>query len=426
MLPTSRLLLTAILASVSFLPLSAQVQLLKPQTIRFDGSQEYTVQELLAAVGVKKGQTYTADFFNQSAQKLMGLGVFEKVSFKFDGIELTYIVGDNPELYPVIIDNLPLDAARDPDAELRKRIPLYHGKVPSEGGMLDSVRQTFEAMLAEEGVNATVVAVPGGDPRRKATSMKFRIDAPPVKIGDIHLAGVSDELAGDVLKAVNLHVVQTCDARTAEHIEDAVANFYHDRGYAAAKVHATRAGAPVAATDAIRIPFSVQVNEDRVYQLGSVALAPSIPMTMDDVTKTMPPRDHFKQDSLYAEGVRSAVEIRLKAKGYLDCKVNMTPAVDESAGTVNYTIDAVPGPVYHLGLLKFENVSESMRALLMRTWQMMPGEPFNESYVSNFLFAAEKNDPVLQRSLIGVKATYDVHADPDTRDVNLVIRLERQ
>lgn len=426
MLRISRFFLLAVLAVPGVLPLPAQVQLLKPQTIRFDGSQEYTAQELLAATGVKKGQTYTADFFNQSAQKLMALGIFEKVSFKFDGVDLVYLVGDNPELYPVIVDNLPFDPAMDADAELRKRIPLYHGKVPSEGTMLDSVRQTFEAMLSEEGIKATVVAVPAGDPRRKATSMKFRIDAPAVKIGDLHLTGVSDALTGDVAKAVSQHVAQSCDARTAEHIEDAVTNFYHDRGYAAVQVHAARAGTPVAAADAVRVPFNVQVDEGRIYQLGAVTLGSSVPMTMDDVTKIMPPRDHFKQDSMYAEGVRSGVEIRLKARGYLDCKVTMTPTVDDSAGKVNYTIEAVPGPVYRLGLLKFENVSESMRALLMRSWQMMPGDPFNESYVSNFIFAAQKNDPVLQRSLVGVKAVYDVKADPDTRDVNVVIRLERQ
>jgi hypothetical protein len=103
----------------------------------------------------------------------------------------------------------------------------------------------------------------------------------------------------------------------------------------------------------------------------------------------------------------------------------MTPDVDDSAGTVNYTVDAVPGPVYHLGLLKFENVSDAMRSLLMRNWQLIPGDPFNESYVSSFIFMAQKNDPVLQRSLAGVKATYTAQADPDTRDVNVIVRLER-
>jgi len=88
-------------------------------------------------------------------------------------------------------------------------------------------------------------------------------------------------------------------------------------------------------------------------------------------------------------------------------------------------VEINPGPVYHLGLLKFENVSDDMRKLLMRNWQMLPGDPFDEGYVANFLLLAQKADPVLQRSLSGVKSTFDVRADPQTHEVNCVIRLER-
>ena len=49
-----------------------------------------------------------------------------------------------------------------------------------------------------------------------------------------------------------------------------------------------------------------------------------------------------------------------------------------------------------------------------------------ESYIANFILIAQKNDPVLQRALVGVKANYDAHADSDTHEVNVVIRLSRQ
>ena len=423
--PISRSFPVAVLALACALPAPGQVQLLKPQVIRFVGTKEYTPDELLSAAGVKKGQTYTADFFNQTAQKLLTVGVFEKVSFTFDGLDLVYTVGDNPELYPVIIDNLPFAPVTDPNAELRKRVPLYHGKVPAEGSMLDSVKRALEAMLAEEGVKTTVTALPAGEPKRKASAMKFHIDAPPIKTGDIRLVGVSDALSADMTKIAQ-HLSFDYSAKSQEAIERVIAGAYRDRGYAAVKVHVTRSGTPVAEADAIRVPFEAQVEEGHVYTLGSVQFGPSVPFALTDVAKTMPPRERITPQNLYPATVRSGVETLFKAKGYLDCSITMIPALDEAAGTVNYTIDAVPGPVYHLGLLKFENVSDAMRALLMRNWQLMPGDPFNESYVSSFIFMAQKNDPVLQRSLVGVKATYTAQADPDTRDVNVIVHLERQ
>jgi outer membrane protein assembly factor BamA len=397
--------------------------MLKPQAIRFTGTQEYTQDELISAAGVKKGQTYTADFFNQTAQTLLGVGVFEKVSFTFDGLNLVYTVGDNPELYPVILDNLPFAPAINTDAELRKRVPLYHGKVPAEGSMLDSVKRALASMLAEEGVNATVSSIPGGDPKRKATSMKFLIDT-PVKTGDIHLTGVSDALSPDLSKATQ-QLGFDYSSRAADEIEAIITNLYRDRGYAAAKVHVAVSGAPVAAAVGIRVPFEAKVEEGHAYKLGSVQLGPSVPFAIADLGKVVPLRENIKPENRYPAAVRGGVVALLKDKGYLDCKVSMTPALDETAGTVNYTIEAVPGPVYHLGLLKFENVSDSMRALLMRSWQLMPGDPFNEGYVSNFMMMAQKNDPVLQRSLVGVKTSYSVQADPDSRDVNVIVRLER-
>lgn len=412
------------MALACIVPAAAQVQLLKPQVIRFVGTQEYTPDELLAAAGVKRGQTYTADFFNQTAQKLLAVGVFEKVSFTFDGLDLVYTVGDNPELYPVIIDNLPFNPGTDPDAELRKRVPLFHGKVPAEGAMLDSVKQALESLPAEEGVKTSVIALPAGDPKHKASAMKFHIESPPVKTGEIHLAGMSDALAPDITKiAKNLSFDYS--AQSAAVIENAISNAYRDRGYAAAKVHVTRSGAPVTTSDAIRVPFAAMVEEGRIYKLGSVQFGPSIPFPLADVTKMMPVHENAP-DSHYPAILRGSVETQFRAKGYLDCLVTLTPSVDDTAGTVNYTIDAVPGPVYHLGLLKFENVSDAMRSLLMRNWQLMPGDAFNQSYVSTFIYMAQKNDPVLQRSLAGVKATYTAQEDPDTRDVNVVIRLERQ
>lgn len=400
--------------------------LLKPQSIRVDGTQQYTSDEIGEAAGIKPRQTYTVDFLNQTAQKLMATGLFGSVGFKFDGQDLVYLITDSPDLYPVVIDNVPLPPGEDFEADLRSKVPLYHGKVPSEGTTLDGVRQELQSALAQEGLQATVVSVPAGnDAGKKATAMKFRIDAPPVRVGDIHLDGVSAAETNDLQPAIQKLNFEY-DPHAAGRIESALATVYQDHGYAAVKVQATRSGPPVGTNDSIRVPFNVRVEEGEKYRLGTVQLGPSIPFTLDDLAKMMPPRERFVPENRYASAVRSRVEARLKSKGYLDCSVTSSPSLDQSTGVVNYTIDAVTGPVYHLGLLKFENVSDALRALLMRNWQIMPGEPFDETYVSNFILIAQKSDPVLQRSLAGVKTSYDVHADPQTRDVNVIIRLERQ
>ncbi len=402
-------------------------QLLNPQSIRFDGAPQYSTDEFLSVVGIKKGQVYTADYFNQSAQKLMATGVFDNVGFKFDGLELIYSIHENPNLYSVVIGNIPIETGAELDARLHQQIPLYHGRMPSEGTVFDDVRNALQSMVADEGIDAKVTFVPGGDnPGKKATAIKFFIDTPPVEIGDIQITGASDGLRAQIDEAAK-RVNRKFDAtNSAIVIEDQIASTYLGHGYPAAVIQARRSGKPVLENGVVRVPYTVTVQEGHAYKLGSVKLASGIPIAVDEVEKLTRSRDRYTQEFGYVTGMQSGVEGRLKGKGYLDCKVKANPEFDETAGVVNYTIDAVPGPQYHLGLLQFDNVSDSLRSLLMRNWQMMPGDPFNESYVANFILFAQKSDPVLERSLAGVKATYDAHSNPDTHEVNLVIRLQRQ
>jgi outer membrane protein assembly factor BamA len=325
-------------------------------------------------------------------------------------------------MYDAVDDNLPLPA--DFHTTLRQTVPLFRGKVPSEGALLDQVKSALEAMLAGEGITAKVASIPAGDPGKKATSIKFRIDAPQVRTGDILLSGVSDTNRSDIEKAARGFSMAYDAANSPAAVEDVVRYAYMDRGYAAVKVHAVQSSSP-AVTDIVRVPFAVTVEEGRQYKLGQIQFSPAVPFTFDDVTRNIQ-RERLASDSAYINHVRAALAMRFHSRGYLDARTSVTPHLDDTAGIVNYAFDAVPGPQYHLGLVRFENVSDTMRSLLMRAWQMMPGDAFDESYVSSFLFNAQKSDPVLARSLVGVGATFNVHADPATHDVNVVIRLERK
>jgi len=57
---------------------------------------------------------------------------------------------------------------------------------------------------------------------------------------------------------------------------------------------------------------------------------------------------------------------------------------------------------------------------------MLPGDVFNESYVANYVITAQQNDPALRKTLANVKTTYNVMADPQTHDVNVVLKMERR
>ncbi|MGA2807840.1 MAG: POTRA domain-containing protein [Terracidiphilus sp.] len=421
---TPFVLLAAFLVLTVSLPLAAQKFL--PKTIQFKGDPEYSDQELLAAAGLKKGVVLTSAEMNEHSKRLMDTGVFDTLTFKFDGVDLVFILVPSTTLYPIRLENLPLTPGKDLDAVLHDRFPLYHGKVPAEGGLLDEVRGALEEMLAAQGIKASVSATPAGSlGSRKLSAMSFAI-ASPVRVGAIQLQGVSAAMQAKVKAVADRTVGTSFDTANSErNVEHAFESFYADEGYAAVKVHAVQAASPVATADAIDVPFTVTVEEGRLYKLGAIHLPPDSLVSQADLDKVAGVRADGPARGLILRSTWSMIASRYKSKGYLDCAVTPHPEFDEATGAVNYTVDINPGPIYHLAFVKFENVSDEMRSRLMRVWQMLPGDPFDESYVSSFVFRAQKEDPVLLRSLAGVKVSYESRADQQTHEVNCVIHFTR-
>jgi outer membrane protein insertion porin family len=415
------------MAFLLFIPLHGVAQKFQPKTIQFKGAADYSDQELLAAAGLKKGNVITSAEMGDDTTRLADSGVFDNVGFKFDGQDLIFFLKPATMLYPIHLDNLPLKLGADLDARLHDRFPLYHGKVPAEGTLLDGVRRFFEETLAAEGIKTTVVAIPTGVAgSRKITEMTFQITSSTVRVGAIRLEGISPAMQ-DKVRFLAQHTVRSpFDTENAgENLEHKFASLYADEGYAAAKVNAAWSGDPVAALDAIDVPFVVTVEEGKAYKLSAIHIPPDALVTQAEIDKTVQLRSdgHFKGVTL--SSAWSSIVSRYKAKGHLDCKVTPHPEFDEASGTVSYSVDIDPGPVYHLAYVKFENATDELRSRLMRSWQMLPGDPFDATYVSNFIVKAENADPPLQRMLAGLKFSFDVQADPDSREVNCVIRFEK-
>jgi outer membrane protein insertion porin family len=425
-MPRISFVLAASLAALSLaVPISAQRLL--PRSIQFKGDPEYTDQELLAAAGLKRGQTLAAADMNGYAQKLAASGVFDSVGYKFDGQDLIYTLTGDPALLPLRLGNLPFTPGPELDAQLHKRLPLYHGKVPTDGQLLDNLRQAFEAMLAAEGVKATVVAVPytGPNDRGKVTAMSFTISAPAIRLGAVRVEGASMALQPRLRELVDVIANPLFDAETTPaSLQKRFTDFYLNQGFAAVKVQAVRSGAVVITPGAILVPFKVSVQEGHLYRIASIHLPPGALVTQAEADKIVAAPDKLTMGEALPD-VLTLICRRYQAKGYLDLVVNPQPSFDNAAGTVDYTIDVVSGPIYHVAYVKFDGAGDELRSHLMRQWQLMPGDPFDQTYLDTFLTRAESQDPWLRRSLAGALSTTETSADPVTHDVDITFRLAK-
>ena len=397
-----------------------------PRAVRFQGATQYSQDELLAAAGIKAGAHLTAAYVKAHAKQLNDTGFFAVVKFSNDSKGLLFTLTPVSQLFPLHLDNLPLNPGKDLDDKIHARFPLYHGLLPASGSTDNGICQEFEEMLAGEGFKATIKASLTSDlGPKKITAMNFTITAPPVKIGAIQLAGVSPAMQVKVNTLVEGQTGNEFDTEnTALGLKRSIEDLYRDQGYAAVAVDVSQIDpSSQESNETIEIPFFVNVTEGGIYKLGAITYPNDALVSRADVQKILArfqagsgrPLDQF----LFA------VNDAFRARGYIDCIVVPHPSLSEATHIVNYTIEIDPGPLYRMGTVHFDGAPDAMSARLAHIWKMAPGDTFDESYVVGFAARAEKQDRILSKWMQSVVVTFDVKADPDTHQVNCIFHFAK-
>jgi outer membrane protein assembly factor BamA len=112
-------------------------------------------------------------------------------------------------------------------------------------------------------------------------------------------------------------------------------------------------------------------------------------------------------------------------RGYMKAQITPTAALDRTAATVSYAVTAEPGPVYNMGKLTIENVSDDLRGMILKSWKMPEGAVFNEGAILGF-FATHDVNPQLERIFAAVSIKYSLHVNDDSKTVDTTLRLEKR
>ncbi len=422
---TSWRLLIAAVAAFAFVQASAQKFI--PKTIQFKGAPEYSEQELLAASGLQLGVVLTSAEMNDHSQKLMDTGVFSNLTFKFDGLDLIFSLTPAAQLYPIRLDNFPLTAGSDLDKKLHERFPLYHGKVPSDGGLLESVRGALEEMLSSQGIKASVTAVAYSDPgTHKQAAIAFTITDPPVLVGDIHVDPATpalDTKAQEVLAKMSGSPYSL--EGTPNQLSTYLGNVYRDMGYQEADFHAVAKGAPVVTADGVHIPMLLTGNPGLKYKLAGVQLAPGLLVSQADFDHQSAIHPGDFADGQHVTSNWEYIARQYHNKGYMKASVQPAPTFDREKGMVSYSVAVEPGPVYTMGKLAVENVDDQLRSAILAAWPMPVGSVFNEGAIRGF-FATHDVHPALEKVFAVVNLKFNLVLNEPMHTVDVTLKLEKK
>ena len=379
----------------------------------------------MTAAGFKPGAPVNVREGKAHAKQLTDTGLFDEVKFASDSKGLLYTLTPTSQLYPMHLENLPLTSGKEFDARLQERFPLYRGRLPSGGSIVDGISQALQEMLAAKGIKATVkAALTSGLGPQKITAVNFTVSSPAVHIGRIQLAGISPAMQGKAGLLASGQTGSDFDTEnTAIGLKHAFEGLYQDQGYSAVEVVVAEVDPPVVSDKSVEIPYTVTIKEGGIYKLGAINFPANAVVARADVEKILSkyPAGSGRPLDLFLLAVRDAYH----ARGYLDCAVVSHPSFNEATHIVNYSLEVAPGSQYRLASVKFDGVPDAMAAKLKLAWKMAPGDVFDESYLPSFTAQAQKKDKMMTKWLQTVVTTYDVNADAATHEVNCVFHFAK-
>jgi outer membrane protein insertion porin family len=167
------------------------------------------------------------------------------------------------------------------------------------------------------------------------------------------------------------------------------------------------------------------VNPGQLYKIAAIQLAPGMVVTQAEFDKQSLIHPGDAADGVHVRQNWEFIARQYHNHGYLRAKVNPSQTLDRGQSTVRYTVDAEPGPVYTMGILTIENVSDDLKSMMLAAWKMPAGAVFNEGAVRGY-FATHDVNPKLERVFAAASIKYVLHPHDDTKTVDVTLRLEKR
>lgn len=420
MLPsTIRSALLTLCLSTSITSLSAQTSTIPP--ITFDGAPAYSQADLLKVTGLTPGSNLTQAELQAAAQHLGDTGLFSDINFASNEKGLVFTLKPMPEtnLLPANFANFVWWSSDQINSTLKTTVPLYTGVIPLTGNLQDSVIAALKSMLATKSVTtANIVAIPASAKAGStASSIRFEIESPQIRVHSIALAHISPLLQPQLDKVVKEHVGKPfVETATPADISSQLTEIYRNDGYLDATVVNVTHAPPKVTPTGIDIDLTATIQEGAPYHVSQLTWEGSDVMSTDAFNKQakLKPEDLASQTAL-----KQSLAILAHAyyiKGFQDARIEAPPILDAATHHVGYTINVIPGPQYRIKTILTVGLSDDQRKQFASAWHMNPGDFYDVTYLTEFLH----NNSALQ-SLAGYSATYDAIADPNTHLVDLTI-----
>jgi outer membrane protein assembly factor BamA len=415
---------------LGLLPSLAQAQSGKVIALKFTGSKKFTEEQIVAASGLKVGDTVSRAEIQAAADRLAQLGLFANVRFRFNSkgedVEVEFQLEDAPT-YPVGFDNFPWFSDEELIEAIRKDVPFFDGTAPEQGAVVDDILRALAKLLAANNIHGmvevTLMAQPGAD----TMMQQFRLTGPALNVGAIEFTGPGAEIVkqdagvNELIRSL-LGKPYSRFGITVFGVEQ-VRPLFLNRGHLRVQI-----GKPVARfvgdpskplPDNVRV--SVPVEPGPVYRWGGAAWSGNAAFGATALDQYL----GFAEGDVVAGNRLTAAWERVRdeysRRGHVDAKITPEAVFDDAAGRVSFRVAVEEGPVYRMGELIVTGLSLAAERKLATAWKIPRGEIFDRIYFENFL-ENTRNKKIFEEMVVHFSEVgHWLRTDPEKKIVDVLL-----
>src|SRR5262249_44157954 len=178
-------------------------------TIVFEGLKSQPPEKMIAASGLKVGQTIDFEMVKAAAQRLSQTGLFGKVAYRYryssTQIELTFELEEKATgKKRCSFDNFVWFSDRKIADAIRRDVPDFNGTILISDFASEEIKKSLARLLAEKKVAGEVVyeLFRVEEKTGEDLTYMFKVKGANLPICDIQFAGAQDELKKPLLDAL--------------------------------------------------------------------------------------------------------------------------------------------------------------------------------------------------------------------------------
>jgi outer membrane protein insertion porin family len=429
--PIRRALSAALLLAPLSFALAAHAQSYTIAAIVFTHPGPYTNAELLTASGLAPGQPLAENTLPAAAQHLLDTGFFSDATINYTGSpkSLTIHVDLKPipldKLLPTSFENFIWFTPDELTSGIHALVPLYRGVASDAGNLPDAIQSALQQMLTAKGITATIFhTIIEPTTQHPIRVFDFTIDQPTVRLGTVHLSMVAPPGAAASLTP-GLQQAATAATRhpfneglAGRTLQDILLISFRNAGYIQSTLdNLQRTVAPSPADPKIfLVTYTTRIVTSDPYKVSTLNFNPTPLYSAADFARDAKLHPGGLANASDLSKTETAISDTYLAHGYLDIYLLSHPVTDDTTHTVAYTLEPIPGKIYHLHTASPTGLSPEALQEFNTAWQMKPGDVYNPAYVSDFIHA---NKTV--RHLSTFVGSFQASADPQTHLVDLTL-----